>query len=80
MGHITFNQEDARIRINTDPVQWPDGKNIPLPTPKCGFDGLGCQVLSTSNTLAPENESTKIGRCKLGEGSLVIYDYCHMTP
>ncbi len=64
VGAITFNQEDARIRVDIDEVQWPNGKGIPADSPECGFDGLGCIVPSTGSTSTPNDDSSNIGRLK----------------
>ncbi|KAL9957058.1 hypothetical protein ACROYT_G038645 [Oculina patagonica] len=60
VGAITFNQEDARIRVDIDGVQWPNGKGIPADSPECGFDGLGCVVPSTDSTSTPNDDNSKI--------------------
>ena len=62
VGDITFNQEDFRLNIDIDAVQWPHGKGIPADSPECGFDGLGCVVPSTEITPTTPDDNSKIGR------------------
>ena len=62
VGDITFNQEDFRLNIDIDAVQWPHGKGIPADSPECGFDDLGCVVTSTDITPTTPDDNSKIGR------------------
>lgn len=62
VGDITFTQEDIRLDINIDEVEWPHGKSFPADSPECGFDGLRCVTPSTDITPTPRGGNSRIGR------------------